>query len=109
MITTAKKPEFTLDMSRVVDAPLARVWQAWADPKKLAQWFAPRPLTLSVEKMELRTGGRFAMTMHMPDGGKHEFAGGYREVVEASRIVWTGEFPGDPNDNIRTEVDFEDL
>jgi uncharacterized protein YndB with AHSA1/START domain len=40
---------------------------------------------------------------------RHEFGGTYVEIVPQKRIVWTGEFPGDPKDNIRTEVLFADL
>lgn len=104
---TTKKPEFELILDRVIDAPIQRVWEAWADPEQLAKWFAPKPYTLSVEKMELRAGGAFAMAMHSPDGATHAFSGVYQEVVPRSRIVWTGEFPGDPAGNIRTEVTFE--
>ncbi|HVA66098.1 MAG TPA: SRPBCC domain-containing protein [Elusimicrobiota bacterium] len=103
------KPGFELRLERVVDAPLKRVWRAWAEPKELARWFAPRPLTLSVARMDFRPGGGFAMAMVFPDGNRHDFSGVYREVAPQSRIVWTGEFPGDPKDNIRTEISFEDL
>lgn len=106
---TEGKPAFELKLERVVDAPLERVWRAWADPKEVAKWFAPRPLTLRVDAMDLRTGGTFAMAMVWPDGRTHEFSGAYLEVEPRKRIVWTGEFPGDPKDNMRTEIDFEDL
>ncbi|MDE2489974.1 MAG: SRPBCC domain-containing protein [Elusimicrobia bacterium] len=99
---------FVLDLSRLIDAPLARVWEAWADPEQVERWFAPRPLTLEIERMDLRAGGGFAMTMRFPDGKAHPFSGVYREVVERARIVWTGEFRSDPKDNIRTEVSFAD-
>lgn len=103
------KPGFELRLERVVDAPLKRVWRAWSDPEQLKKWFAPRPLTLRVDKMDFRSGGGFAMAMVFPDGKRHDFSGIYREVAPQSRIVWTGEFPGDPKDNIRTEISFEDL
>src|SRR5579859_2856210 len=108
---TAKtlKPEFELKLERIVDAPVARVWKAWEDPKQIVKWFAPRPYTLSVERMELQTGGSFSMAMHAPDGNKHSFSGVYPEIVPLSKIVWTGEFPGDPKDNMRTEITFEDM
>lgn len=102
------KPEFELKLERVIDAPRARVFEAWAKPEQVAKWFAPKPLTLRVDKMELRSGGSFKMAMVWPDGRTHDFGGTYVEVVPLEKIVWTGEFPGDPKDNIRTEVVFED-
>lgn len=105
----AAKPEFVLEMERIIDAPRARVFQAWAEPERVAKWFAPKPLTLRVYEMDFRSGGTFKMAMVWPDGRTHEFGGTYVEVIAEEKIVWTGEFPGDPKDNIRTQVLFEDL
>lgn len=106
-MTQATKPQFVLEMERVVDAPRERVWKAWAEPEQIKRWFAPRPYQLLVGSMDLRAGGRFAMTMKGPNGESHDFGGVYQVVEAPSRLVWTGEFPGDPKDNIRTEVRFE--
>ena len=37
------KKEITI--VRTYDAPREKVWQAWTDPKQLAQWWAPRGFT----------------------------------------------------------------
>lgn len=106
----ADKPEFELRLERVIDAPLARVFDAWSKPEQIVKWFAPRPLTLEIASLEFRAAGSFRMAMVWPDGKqRHDFAGTYVEIVPRKKIVWTGEFPGDPKDNIRTEVLFEDL
>ena len=103
-------PEWELKLERVIDAPLSRVFEAWSQPEQVAKWFAPQPLTLEVKKMDFRSGGTFDMAMVWPDGKqRHDFGGTYVEVVALKKIVWTGEFPGDPKDNIRTEVAFADL
>ncbi len=105
-----QKPEWELKIERVIGAPISRVFEAWAKPEQVARWFAPQPLTLEVKKMEFRPGGTFEMAMVWPDGEqRHDFGGTYVEIIPQKRIVWTGEFPGDPKDNIRTEVDFAGL
>lgn len=106
MTTKTDKPAWELKMDRLLDAPRERVWKAWADPEQIKRWFAPRPFTLSVEKIVFKTGGSFDMTMHAPDGHRYPFSGRYTEVTEPSRIAWTGEFPYGPRDQIRTTVDF---
>jgi len=106
---TEGKPAFELVLERLIDAPRERVWKAWAEPERIKRWFAPRPLTLEVTRMDFRTGGGFQMAMVFPDGQRHDFSGTYAEVVAPEKIVWTGEFPGDPKNNIRTEIAFEDL
>ncbi len=105
-----QKPEWELKLERVIDAPVARVFEAWAKPDQIAKWFAPAPLSLEVKKLEMRGGGTFEMSMVWPDGKqRHDFGGAYVEVIPQKRIVWRGQFPGDPTDNIRTEVDFTEV
>ena len=103
---TTDKPAFELRLERVVDAPRERVYKAWADPKEIVSWFAPKPYTLIVHKMDFKPGGRFEMAMRAPDGAEHSFGGVYREINPPSRLAWTGEFTNGPKDQIRTEVDF---
>ena len=100
------KPAFELKLERLIDAPRERVWQAWADPERMKLWFAPRPLKLDVNKMDFRAGGSFDMVMREPGEKSHPFTGRYVEVVAPERIVWTGEFPYGPKDQMRTTVEF---
>jgi uncharacterized protein YndB with AHSA1/START domain len=104
---TAKKPAFELTLERLIAAPRERVWKAWARPEEIVLWFAPRPYTLSVDSMDLRTGGSFRMAMRAPDGTEHAFGGVYREVVLNERIVWTGPLADGPADQVHTEVIFK--
>jgi uncharacterized protein YndB with AHSA1/START domain len=102
------KPAFELEFTRVIDAPRARVFEAWTKPEQIVKWFAPKPYQLIVNRMDLRTGGTFDMAMRGPNGEDFPFTGTYREVVPPAKLTWTGEFPGDPKDNITTEVTFEE-
>ena len=102
------KPAFELEFTRMIDAPRARVYEAWTNPEQIAKWFAPKPYQLIVNKMDFRPSGKFAMSMHGPDGNDFPFTGTYREVVPPAKLSWSGEFPGDPTDNISTVVTFEE-
>ncbi len=105
---TTPKPAFELVLSRVIDTPRARVFEAWTKPEAMKRWFAPKPYTLSVEKMDCRPGGSFSMAMRAPDGTEHPFTGVYREIVPPAKIVWIGEFSNGPAEQIRTAVTFEE-
>ena len=48
---TSATPAFELELTRVIEAPRARVYEAWTDPTQLAQWFAPRPYQLLIHVM----------------------------------------------------------
>lgn len=78
---------FELKIERVIDAPVATVWQAWT--RHYAEWFVPRPWTLEVIENDLRTGGRSALVMLGPDGEQNSSEGVYLEVVPQQQIVST--------------------
>jgi len=83
-----------LEISRFVAAPRARVWQAWADPKILAQWWCPRPWATEVRAFEFRVGGAFHTFMRGPDGGESDNPGCFLEIVPQQRIVFTSMLTG---------------
>ena len=82
-----------LTIERLIDAPVATVWQAWTE--HFADWFVPRPWSVEVTAMDLRAGGRSAMVMRGPNGEEQPSEGVYLEVVPQQRIVSTDAFlPG---------------
>lgn len=83
----AKKPN-ELYLSRVYDAPLRLVWNAWTDPKQAAKWWGPRGFTLTTHSKELRVGGKWIYTMHGPDGTDYPNIATYHEVLEKKRLVY---------------------
>jgi uncharacterized protein YndB with AHSA1/START domain len=79
----------TVEIVRVFDAPRALVWQAWTDPKMLAQWFGPRGFTSRVPELDVRVGGNLRIVMQGPDGNDYPMKGTFREVIEPERLVFT--------------------
>ena len=55
-------------LSRVFDAPRNLVWEAWTDPRQVAQWWGPNGFTTTIEVMDVRPGGHWRHVMHGPDG-----------------------------------------
>jgi uncharacterized protein YndB with AHSA1/START domain len=88
MSATSEFGEGTVEITRVFDAPRALVWQAWTDPKMMAQWFAPRGFTTSVPVLDLRVGGALRIVMHGPDGNDYPAACEFREIVAPERLVF---------------------
>ena len=78
-----------LVITRLVRAPRAALWQAWADPALLKEWWCPKPWTTEVRAFDLRPGGAFYTFMRGPDGGTSDNPGSFLEVVPQSRIVFT--------------------
>ncbi len=76
-------------ITRTFDAPRALVWQAWTDPKMMAQWFGPRGFTASVPELDVRVGGALRIVMHGPDGNDYPMKGVFTEVRAPERLVFT--------------------
>jgi uncharacterized protein YndB with AHSA1/START domain len=51
------EPQFVI--TRIFDAPRERVWKAWTEPERLAQWWGPKGSKIRVVTLELRPGGLF--------------------------------------------------
>lgn len=83
-----------LEISRFLAVPRARVWEAWANPGHLAQWWCPKPWTTEVRAFDFRPGGDFHTFMRGPDGDTSDNPGCFLEIVPHERIVWTSMLTG---------------
>jgi uncharacterized protein YndB with AHSA1/START domain len=79
-----------LVIERLIDAPASAMWKAYTD--HLEEWFCPRPWRAELEEMDLRTGGRSAVTMYGPNGEVMPNDGVYLEVIPERLIVFTDAF-----------------
>lgn len=77
-----------LRLTRVFNAPVKAVWEAWTDTKQVAQWWGPRGFSITTHSKDLRTGGHWAYTMHGPDGVNYENKTLYLEVSKYERLVY---------------------
>src|SRR4051812_32998317 len=84
----AKNKSNELNLQRVYDAPVKMVWEAWTDPKQVAQWWGPRGFSITTHKHDLRSGGMWHYTMHGPDGKDYENKTKYYEVDKHARMVY---------------------
>jgi uncharacterized protein YndB with AHSA1/START domain len=89
MNATENFGEGTVDIVRTFDAPRTLVWQAWTDPKMMAQWFGPRQFTSSVPEYDVRAGGKLRIVMHGPDGNDYPMKGVFREVTPPEKLVFS--------------------
>lgn len=85
---SAKNKTNEIKITRLYDAPVKAVWDAWTDPKQVAQWWGPRGFTLTTHSKDLRVGGSWVYTMHGPDGVDYPNKTIYYEVEKYSRLVY---------------------
>ncbi|SEG61116.1 Uncharacterized conserved protein YndB, AHSA1/START domain [Bryocella elongata] len=87
----ASLPELAYDesaifSSRVFRAPRELVYEAFVDPRQVVQWWGPHGFTTTIHEMDVRTGGKWKLTMHGPDGTNYPNTMTFIEVVPYNRI-----------------------
>ncbi len=91
---TAPNTSRELTLSRIINAPRAKVYRAWTDPLLLKQWFAPQPWKTPRAELDVRPGGASLIVMSGPDGQEFPSRGVYLEVLENERLVFTDAYTG---------------
>jgi uncharacterized protein YndB with AHSA1/START domain len=101
----------TLDLSRVLPLPPARVFRACTDPDELAKWWGPRGFTAPSVELDVRVGGRYRIAMQPPEGDLFYLSGDFREVTPPTRLVSTFRWEDPDPDDCETVVTltFQDL
>ena len=107
MVGRSRSNEITI--SRVYDAPVKMVWDAWTDPSQVAQWWGPRGFTITTHSKDLRPGGHWTYTMHGPDGTDYENTTVYHEVEAYSRLVYDHGGSADRPPLIRVTATFAEV
>lgn len=87
--TPAPASDRELVLTRLIDAPRAKLYRAWTEADLLTQWFAPLPYTTPVAELDVRPGGANRIVMRAPDGTDLPNHGVYLEVVPNERLVIT--------------------
>jgi uncharacterized protein YndB with AHSA1/START domain len=110
-----KKETGELTVSRVFNAPIAKVFKAWTTDDAVKQWWGPRTWPTVFSKMDFKEGGSWHYAMQGPDGTKAWGKMLYKEIEEPTRILYTDAF-SDEDGNVDetkpvtdTEMKFEDL
>lgn len=89
--TTSVKKE-QLVVTRIIDAPIDVVWDAWTQPEHVMHWWGPKDYTSPSCKIDLRVGGKYVFAMQAPQeqGGQVSYtAGVYRRIFPLEVLEFT--------------------
>ncbi len=96
--------ERQLILTRLIDAPLAKVWRCWTDPKLIPQWFGPDGFSCRTKEINLTEGGQWRFDMIGPEGtvwpNRHRFT----SYEPMRRIVFLMDGDTDAQPPIEVEV-----
>ncbi len=81
-----------LIITRIFNAPRAKIWEAWTQPEICMKWYGPKDFTAPDCQIDLRVGGRYLNCMQAPDGNKFWSTGTYTEIVPMEKLSMTDSF-----------------
>jgi uncharacterized protein YndB with AHSA1/START domain len=94
-------------ISRTLDAPRERVWEAWTNEEQVVLWWGPNGFRNTSHVMVVGSGGEWRYTMHAADGTDYENRIRYIEVVKPERLVYRHDDGTDnPEESFETTVTF---
>lgn len=106
-----------ITLTRTIDVPVGRVWQAWVDQKQVQQWWAPRGFANPICEVDAKVGGELYIVMQAGNdmgpmsGMKAPMKGIFTEVAPNEKLVFTNSALDDKGSPVLegvTTVTFED-
>ena len=80
VMNVEKDPDnLTMTITAEFEAPIDRVWQLYADPRELEQWWGPPTYPATFVDHDLASGGAMSYYMTGPEGDQHH---GWWRVLE---------------------------
>ena len=95
-------------ISREFAASRDLLFRAHTEPDLLVQWLGPRDLTMTVDRLEVRDGGRWRYTHRDAAGNEYGFHGVFHGTPSPEGIVQTFEFEGVPGHVSLETLTFEE-
>lgn len=74
--------------SRIINYPVEVVYQAFANPNHLKNWWGPAGFTNTIHEFDLKNGGNWRLTMHGPEKGNYENSSVFQSVIENKLVSW---------------------
>ena len=81
--------ELTVNVDKIIHAPIEKVFDAWLNPKMLSKFMTPMPgMPDSDVENDAQEGGSFTIIMHV-EGEKLPHTGEYLEIDRPNKLVFT--------------------
>ncbi len=100
-----------LRLTRTVEAPREKVFEAFTRAEHLVRWWAPGGLSMPLCEVDLRPGGTWRYSFRSPEGWEHSCVTVYSIVAPPRKLVMEAHVPakdGQPIFRIRQTVILEE-
>ena len=94
--------DLSLNISKTINAPIEKVFDAWLDPLMLTQFILPAPgMAQPQVENDAREGGRFSIIMQVGDE-RIPHTGTYLTLERPHRLAFSWESPFSTDDSVVT-------
>jgi len=98
--------ELTVNINKIINAPIEKVFDAWLNPKMLSKFMMGMPGMAETDvEIDAREGGYFTFIMHLGDE-KIPHTGKYLEISRPDKLVFTWESQYSVVDNSTVTLNF---
>ncbi len=97
-------------ITKVLEASIEKVWDAWTNPESIKQWLSPEGMTNPEVTNEFEVGGIYRIVMeghNMPDpahNGRMAVGGKYLEIEKPNKLVYTWLWENAPAETHTTTI-----
>ncbi len=99
----------TLQLTRLISAPPALVFDTWIDTEHKTHWWGPHGFRTTTHFADVRPGGSWRFTMHGPDGTDFPNRIDYISMERPHRLTYLhGDDSGDDSASFNVVVTFEE-
>jgi uncharacterized protein YndB with AHSA1/START domain len=106
---TVATEDTVLQITRIFDAPPARVFEAWLTREEWQAWIGPEGVNCEVTVFEPRIGGRYRVMMRMSDGRVIPVAGVFKTIEAPRSFTFTWGWEGDDERQSLITITLNDL
>jgi uncharacterized protein YndB with AHSA1/START domain len=96
-------PPHTVVVRRLIAAPRAEVFAAWADAEGMGEWMCPGEVVRAEADLDVRVGGRFRIVMRTASE-EIVHTGMYKVVEPPAKLVFTWVAAGLPETLVTVEL-----
>ncbi len=102
--------ETQVKITKMLEAPIEKVWDAWTNPESIKEWLSPEGMTNPQVSNDFVVGGKYRIVMEghdMPDA-KHNgimaVGGEYVEIEKPHKLILTWLWEGAPAETHTTKI-----
>jgi uncharacterized protein YndB with AHSA1/START domain len=83
-----------LEIERIYNVPVNKVWKAWTEPEQIKSWWGPDNVSIPECEVDLRVGGRIYIVMEAGEamgpykGTRWPMDGTFTVIEENSRLAY---------------------